>query len=172
MTTKQVQTVPWRSRIVGSGEEAPTLLVTDPPYGVSYDATWRDGVYNGMGPAERPYMQLDGAIWPTRARQRHRGAWAAPWAHDGPPQHEHLRRHAGRLVEDPAGVVLRAWGRSLVDRQRRCGRSGRPLTRAPIIRRAYPRPLVVGSRHHPRTRGAAHQRSESGSSDAVGRRRL
>jgi DNA modification methylase len=39
----------------------PTLLATDPPYGVSYDATWRDGVYNGMGPAERPYMQLDGA---------------------------------------------------------------------------------------------------------------
>ena len=40
---------------------APTLLVTDPPYGVSLDGTWRDGVYNGLGPAERPYMQLDGA---------------------------------------------------------------------------------------------------------------
>jgi DNA modification methylase len=40
---------------------APTLLVTDPPYGVSLDPTWRDGVYNGLGPAERPYMQLDGA---------------------------------------------------------------------------------------------------------------
>jgi DNA modification methylase len=39
---------------------APTLLVTDPPYGVSLDPTWRDGVYNGLGPAERPYMQLDG----------------------------------------------------------------------------------------------------------------
>jgi DNA modification methylase len=39
---------------------APTLLVTDPPYGVSLDGTWRDGVYNGLGPAERPYMQLDG----------------------------------------------------------------------------------------------------------------
>jgi len=39
----------------------PTLLVTDPPYGVSYDATWRDGVYNGLGPAERPYMMRDGA---------------------------------------------------------------------------------------------------------------
>jgi len=39
---------------------APTLLATGPPYGVSLDPTWRDGVYNGLGPAERPYMQLDG----------------------------------------------------------------------------------------------------------------
>jgi len=44
---------------------APTLLVTDPPYGVSLDGTWRDGVYNGLGPAERPYMQLDGASIPS-----------------------------------------------------------------------------------------------------------
>ena len=35
---------------------APTLLATDPPYGVSLDPTWRDGVYNAMGPAEAPYM--------------------------------------------------------------------------------------------------------------------
>ena len=34
----------------------PTLLVTDPPYGVSLDLTWRDRAYNGMGPAEQPYM--------------------------------------------------------------------------------------------------------------------
>ena len=39
---------------------APKLLVTDPPYGVSLDGTWRDGVYNGLGPAERPYMRVDG----------------------------------------------------------------------------------------------------------------
>src|SRR5674476_605028 len=39
----------------------PTLLATDPPYGVSLDPTWRDGVYNGLGPAERPYMRIDGA---------------------------------------------------------------------------------------------------------------
>jgi hypothetical protein len=36
------------------------LLATDPPYGVALDPTWRDGVYNGMGPAERPYMRIDG----------------------------------------------------------------------------------------------------------------
>jgi DNA modification methylase len=42
---------------------APTLLATDPPYGVSLDPTWRDGVYNTagrLGPAayraERPYL--------------------------------------------------------------------------------------------------------------------
>jgi DNA modification methylase len=35
----------------------PTLLATDPPYGVSLDPTWRDGVYNELGPAEEPYMQ-------------------------------------------------------------------------------------------------------------------
>jgi DNA modification methylase len=38
----------------------PTLLATDPPYGVSLDPTWRDGVYNGLGPAERPYMRTKG----------------------------------------------------------------------------------------------------------------
>jgi DNA modification methylase len=35
---------------------APTLLVTDPPYGVQLDPTWRDGLYNSLGPAEKPYM--------------------------------------------------------------------------------------------------------------------
>jgi len=44
----------------------PTLLATDPPYGVSLDQTWRDGVYNGLNkrvagwdiaaPAAKPYM--------------------------------------------------------------------------------------------------------------------
>ena len=48
----------------------PTLLATDPPYGVSLDQTWRDGVYNGprkrvrgwnvMAGAAKPYMMRDG----------------------------------------------------------------------------------------------------------------
>lgn len=57
----------------------PTLLATDPPYGVSYDATWRDGVYNGLGPAERPYMRIDGhpaAEDATRAPAQRRGRTA------------------------------------------------------------------------------------------------
>jgi len=40
----------------------PTLLASDPPYGVSLDPTWRDGIYNALGPAERPYMRVDGQI--------------------------------------------------------------------------------------------------------------
>jgi DNA modification methylase len=39
---------------------APTLLATDPPYGVSLDPTWRDGVHNDLGPAEKPYMRIRG----------------------------------------------------------------------------------------------------------------
>jgi hypothetical protein len=38
----------------------PTLLATDPPYGVSLDPTWRDGVHNDLGPAETPYMRIEG----------------------------------------------------------------------------------------------------------------
>ena len=40
----------------------PTLLTTDPPYGVSLDGSWRDGVYNALGPAESPYMRTDGQL--------------------------------------------------------------------------------------------------------------
>jgi hypothetical protein len=54
----------------------PTLLATDPPYGVSLDGSWRDGVYNGLGPAEPAYMQLDGqpeANHVTRTNARRHG---------------------------------------------------------------------------------------------------
>ena len=46
------------ARLLDAAE--PTLLATDPPYGVSLDPTWRDGVYNELGPAERPYMRTTG----------------------------------------------------------------------------------------------------------------
>jgi DNA modification methylase len=39
----------------------PKLLTTDPPYGVSLDGSWRDGVYNALGPAEKTYMRGKGA---------------------------------------------------------------------------------------------------------------
>jgi DNA modification methylase len=54
----------------------PTLLVTDPPYGVSLDGSWRDGVYNALAPAEAPYMRTDGqpdADGATRANGARRG---------------------------------------------------------------------------------------------------
>jgi DNA modification methylase len=38
----------------------PKLLATDPPYGVSLDGSWRDGVYNALGPAEKTYMRVGG----------------------------------------------------------------------------------------------------------------
>jgi hypothetical protein len=38
----------------------PKLLTTDPPYGVSLDGSWRDGVYNALGPAETTYMRVGG----------------------------------------------------------------------------------------------------------------
>ena len=55
---------------------APTLLTTDPPYGVSLDGSWRDGVYNALGPAEAPYMRTAGqpeANDATRASGGRRG---------------------------------------------------------------------------------------------------
>jgi hypothetical protein len=39
----------------------PRLLATDPPYGVSLDGSWRDGVFNALGPAEKTYMRGKGA---------------------------------------------------------------------------------------------------------------
>ncbi len=46
------------NRLLAGAE--PTLLSTDPPYGVSLDPTWRDGVYNQKGAAEEPYMRIEG----------------------------------------------------------------------------------------------------------------
>lgn len=57
-------------------DAAPTLLATDPPYGVSLDPTWRDGVYNALGPAEPGYLRTNpasGADDDTRAPGRAHG---------------------------------------------------------------------------------------------------
>jgi DNA modification methylase len=54
----------------------PKLLTTDPPYGVSLDGSWRDGVYNALGPAEKTYMRVSGqpkAEDATRAPAARRG---------------------------------------------------------------------------------------------------
>ncbi len=58
----------------------PTLLSTDPPYGVSLDPTWRDGVYNG-GPAERPYMRTDAQSEENNATRAPRGAHVRTQGH-------------------------------------------------------------------------------------------
>ncbi len=49
---------------------APTLLATDPPYGVQLDQTWRDGVYNG------PRKRVKG--WGVVCRRGRRGDPAEP----------------------------------------------------------------------------------------------
>ncbi|MBF8291139.1 MAG: ParB domain protein nuclease, partial [Chloroflexi bacterium] len=54
------------ARLLGGAE--PRLLATDPPYGVSLDPTWRDNLYNGLGPAEKPYVVADGAEPPAKRR--------------------------------------------------------------------------------------------------------
>lgn len=41
-------------RLLEGGQ--PRLLVSDPPYGVSLDLSWRDGVYNKLAAAAAPYM--------------------------------------------------------------------------------------------------------------------
>jgi DNA modification methylase len=57
-----------------------TLLATDPPYGVSLDPTWRDGVYNAPGAGEPGYLRThptgdadDATRAPGRAHGRSKG---------------------------------------------------------------------------------------------------
>src|SRR5947208_2650072 len=69
------------ARLLDGGE--PTLLATDPPYGVSLDPTWRDGVYNGLGPAAQPYMRLDGQSDGDSAPRAH----VAPHGRTRGPRH-------------------------------------------------------------------------------------
>jgi DNA modification methylase len=60
------------SRLLDGAE--PKLLTTDPPYGVSLDGSWRDGVYNALGPAEKTYMRVSGQADGEDATQATSGA--------------------------------------------------------------------------------------------------
>ena len=94
---------------------APTLLATDPPYGVQLDQTWRDGVYNGprkrvkgwgvVAGAAKPYMMREAPMASPTATTPHAAKRGAHGRHHGPPQHLDQRRHPGRLVR---GVRPRA----------------------------------------------------------------
>ncbi len=88
----------------------PTLLATDPPYGVSLDPTWRDGVYNELGPAEQPYMRTPRRVATVARRPRgpgRRGAGGgrgqslarAPLSRSHPSSLE----TSGPSVHDPSG---------------------------------------------------------------------
>ena len=48
---------------------APTLLATDPPYGVQLDQRWRDGVYNGPRKRVRGWGVVAGAAKPYMMRE-------------------------------------------------------------------------------------------------------
>src|ERR1035437_4286085 len=48
MTTKQAPTVPWRSRIVGSGEEAPDQLVVNPLNWRTHPGPQRDALRGSL----------------------------------------------------------------------------------------------------------------------------
>ena len=88
---------------------APTLIVTDPPYGVQLDQTWRDGVYNGprkrvkgwgvVAGAKKPYMMRevpDAEEAPTgQARASHRG----------PPQHARQHGHPRPSRSEASALV-------------------------------------------------------------------
>lgn len=50
------------------GEVRPHLMVTDPPYGVEYDASWREKSFGGSGAAKGKVLNDDRADW--------REAWA------------------------------------------------------------------------------------------------
>lgn len=65
------------SRLLGDAK--PTLLATDPPYGVSLDPTWRYGVYNALGPAEKPYLRTKGHKNTTVSGDT-RADWSAAFA--------------------------------------------------------------------------------------------
>ncbi len=47
----------------------PTLLATDPPYGVQLDQTWRDGVYNGPRKRVKGWGVVAGAAKPYMMRE-------------------------------------------------------------------------------------------------------
>jgi len=58
----------------------PTLLATDPPYGVQLDSTWRDAIYNTKGPATKPYMMRTNGHRNTALSGDTRVDWSAAFA--------------------------------------------------------------------------------------------
>ena len=86
----------------------PTLLATDPPYGVSLDPTWRDGIYNGSCCGGRRSGACTAAL-PDRARSvrasGRSGLRGAGCGRSAPPATE---RRAGNIIPEavraPIGV--------------------------------------------------------------------
>ncbi len=113
---------------------APTLLTTDPPYGVSLDGSWCDGVYNALGPAEAPYMRTAGQ---PEAKDATRVTTALVKELSG------LRREAARRIAAAAALeeldLLEALGPALSPRLREM------IARAPVEEPLRARYLLRGA---------------------------
>lgn len=60
---------------------APNLMVTDPPYGIDIDATWRDGVANKLGVAQKGKIKNDdGFDWAAAFDNSPSSVWYV-WHH-------------------------------------------------------------------------------------------
>jgi len=90
----------------------PTLLATDPPYGVSLDPTWRDGVYNALGPAKPGYLRLIPVSLPMTPHER-------PGAPTGGPRA--IATRPSRATPGSTGRLPSRWSRVS-----RSGTSGTP----------------------------------------------
>jgi hypothetical protein len=80
---------------------APNLMVTDPPYGVHYDPTWRDGHDLGVGGRSRGKVQNDDRADWREAWMLFTGNIAYVW---------HGGLHSGKVMEslEAAGFAMRA----------------------------------------------------------------
>lgn len=85
----------------------PTLLATDPPYGVQLDQTWRDGVYNGPRKRVRGWGVVAGAAKPYMMREAPDGQ---PDGEDATPASRAAhRRTAGHRHTTISGDVRADW---------------------------------------------------------------
>jgi hypothetical protein len=96
----------------------PKLLTTDPPYGVSYDASWRDGVYNGLGPAEKTPTSRRGRSVTAAVCRGHHGPGKCRRTDAGSAP---LRR-ASAATPGALGLDGRGVRSARRDHRRECGR--------------------------------------------------
>ncbi len=93
----------------------PTLLATDPPYGVQLDQTWRDGIYNGprkrvrgwgvVQGAEKPYMMQEATAGQTDGVSngpKKNGRWAIRTVHPAEKPYMMVDAPAGQADGDDA----------------------------------------------------------------------
>jgi hypothetical protein len=93
------------ARLLAGAE--PTLLATDPPYGVQLDQSWRDGVYNGLHKRVRGWSVRQGAERAYMMRDRPDGGPDGDVA-TGSPRARHGRTQGHRATQI-SGDVRADW---------------------------------------------------------------